>query len=368
MGRTYNVVDADGHVLEPPDLWLKYIDPKFRGEAPVVRPDDTGVDRFWIGGHMIPRTAGGIGRAGSIAVPGSKLNELTYLGGRKGGFDAHARIADMDLDGIDAVILYPTLGLFSGVLEDPALSAAVCRAYNRWVADFCSAYPDRMFASAMLPMQSVEHAVAELRFARDTLGLRGAFIRPNPYCGRLLSDPAYEPLWAEAQDLDMAIGVHEGTGGMKAVGVDRVRGHPAEHMVSHTMEMMLASLNIIWGGVCERYPRLRFAFLESSGGWAVPWLDRMDLHFAHKGIHDTDAITMNPSDYFRRQCWISFDPPELSVELAVKVLGANRILWATDYPHHNGFFPGAPAEIAKKLPPELHWPVLAQGAVEFFKL
>ena len=76
-----------------------------------------------------------------------------YKQGREGGFDPHARIPDMDLDGIDAAFLYPSIGLFAGGIQDPELAAAICRAYNRWLADYCKPYPDRLFGVAMLPMQ-----------------------------------------------------------------------------------------------------------------------------------------------------------------------------------------------------------------------
>src|SRR5467141_1905608 len=153
-----------------------------------------------------------------------KATELKYEEGRPGGFDPHKRIPDMDLDGIDAAFLYPSVGLFAGAVHDPDLSAALCRAYNRWLADYCRPYPDRLFGVAMLPMQSVELAIDEMRYARKELDMRGGFLRPNRYNGRMLDDPAYEPFWAEAQELDFAIGIHEGTGGMPAVGVDRFKG------------------------------------------------------------------------------------------------------------------------------------------------
>ena len=176
----------------------------------------------------------------------------------------------MELDGIDAVFLYPTLGLFSGAIEDPQLAAATCRAYNRWLADYCQPYPDRLFGVAMLPMQSIELAIEEMRYARNELGMRSGFLRPNPYNDRMLGHRDYDVFWAEAQELDFAIGIHEGTGGMPAAGADRFEELAPRHIVSHTVEMMLASLSIIWDGVCERFPKLRIAFLESGGGWIAP--------------------------------------------------------------------------------------------------
>src|SRR5262249_55919357 len=197
-----------------------------------------------------------------------------------GGFDPHARIAALDSEGIDAAFLYPTLGLLCGAIEDPTFAAAVCRGYNRYIADFCAPYPDRLFGAACLPMQSIDAAVAELRFATEELGLHQTFIRPNPYHGRVLSDHAYDPLWAMAQERGVAIGLHEGGGaGISAAGLDRIpAGGAAAHIVAHTVEMMLASLDIIWGGVCDRFSDLHFGFLECGCGWMPGRLRRIDCH------------------------------------------------------------------------------------------
>lgn len=366
MTRIYNVVDADGHVLEPPDLWVRYIDPKFRDRAPKLVVGDDGNDWLAMGEKLVGAPNLGVTRAGAVDI--SVDQKMRYADGKRGGFDPHARIKDLDLDGIDAVVLYPTLGLHSGSLADADLAAAICRAYNRWIVDYCKPYPDRLFGAAILPMQSVEHMVLEMRFARKELGLRSGFIRPNPYNNRLLSDRAYDPVWEEAQELDFALGIHEGTGGMKAIAVDRVPDWASQHIVSHTMEMMLASLNLIWGGVCERFPSVRFGFLESGGGWMAAWLDRMDRHFVRRGVHGNEFLKLKPSEYFRRQCWISFEPVEGTIAYAAEYLGASKILWATDYPHSDGFFPGAPQMVARQIPQDIRRQVLAQGAIDFYGL
>lgn len=369
MNRAYEVIDADGHILEPGDLWHEGIDRRYRDQAPRVVIDTDGKERFLVDGRLIGNVTFGLSSAGGCGIPIEDFHKMKYADGRKGGFDPHARVKDLDIDGIDAVVLYPTLGLFTGAIADSGLAAAVCRTYNRWIADFCKTHPDRLIGVAMLPMQSVDHAVEELKYARNTLGLRSAFLRPNPYNNRLLSDADYDPIWATAQDLDVSIALHEGTGGMPAVGGDRVRGFGARHIVSHTMEMQFASLNIIWGGVCERFPKLRFGFLECGGGWMPAWLDRMDRHFDRKGgFWEEISLSMRPSDYFRRQCWISFEPVEGTIAFAAEYLGANRLLWATDYPHVDGYFPGAPQMIANRLPEGMRRQVLAQGAVDFYQL
>jgi len=178
----------------------------------------------------------------------------------------------------------------------------------------------------MLPMQSVDLAIDEMRYAREALGMRGGFLRPNPYHGnKMISDPMYEPFWTMAEELDFSIGFHEGsTNAMPTVGVDRFEGdRAARHMISHTMEMMLAAMSVIWGGVVDRHPRLRIAFLESGGGWIAPWLDRMDRHFDDQGFNDT-APKIRPSELFQRNCWISFEPVENSIAVLADYIGPHR--------------------------------------------
>lgn len=367
----YNVIDADGHVCEPGDLWLQYLPAEYRDRAPriAVHPDD-GFESFQYEDVRIASRPLGLRTIGAL---GMNLEDIeTYADGVRGGFDPHARIEALEVDGIDAVCLFPSLGLLTGGIKEPDLAVEVCRAYNRWLADYCSPYPERLFGVAMLPMQSIEGAIEEVKFAREQLGYRAAFLRPNPYNGLRLSNAAYDRLWAVAQDLDVAISIHEGTGGGGApdVGKDRVDGFAARHMVSHTFEQMLASMTIIWDGVCERFPRLRFGFMEAGGGWMAPWLDRMDRHFDNPDMRDSDpsVLTMRPSEYFERQCWVSFEPIERSIAYMAESLGRNKVLWATDYPHFDGWFPGAPKMIADRLPPELQRSVLAEGAMEFYKI
>jgi uncharacterized protein len=373
MARAYNTVDADGHILEPLDLWDNYIEPAYRERRPRFVIDDNGKERLSVEGKLLgnPR---GIGSLGAVGVRQGtvKLDSLKYAEGMKGGFDPHARIPDMDADGIDAAFLYPSLGLFAGAVEDPGLAGAMCRAYNRWLADSCKPSPDRLFGVAMLPMQSVELAIDEMRFAKKELGFKCGFIRPNPYHGStMVSDPIYEPFWAAAEDLDFAIAFHEGAGGgMPQVGIDRFEGRGARHIITHTMEMMLACLAVIWGGVCERHPKLRIAFMESGGGWVAPWLDRMDRHFDDQGFNDSGLKT-RPSDLFKRNCWISFEPVEGSLKVLADYIGPQKIMWATDYPHPDGFFPGAPDMVKKQLEglsAETRHQVMAGGAMAFYGL
>ena len=136
------------------------------------------------------------------------------------------------------------------------------------------------------------------------------------------------------------------------------------------MEMMMACLSMVWGGVCDRHPKLRVAFLESGGGWIVPWLERMDRHYVDQGFNDS-GLSMKPSEIFQRNCWISFEPVEGSLRVLADYIGPHKILWATDYPHPDGFFPGAPNMVRKNLEglsAETRQQVMAGGAKGFYNL
>ena len=372
MSRAYNVIDADGHILEPLTLWNDYMEPKYRDLAPKLIRDADGKQRLQVGEQLLGSKKG-LGALGGVgARDGTVVDDaMEYEQGRKGGFDPHARIPDMDLDGIDAAFLYPSIGLFAGAVQDPQAAAAMSRAYNRWLADYCKPYPDRLFGIAMIPMQSVDFAIEEMRYAREKLGFRGVFLRPNPYNNKMIHHPDYEKFWMMAEELDMAVGFHEGgNSGMLQVGMDRFEERGARHIITHTMEMMLACMAVIWGGVCERHPKIRIAFLESGGGWIAGWLDRMDRHFDDKGFNDSGLKT-RPSELFKRNCWIAFEPVEHCLKPLVDYVGPNKILWATDYPHPDGFFPGAPAMVRKLIegaPAETISQVMAGGAKGFYAL
>lgn len=370
----YNVIDADGHVLEPPDLWEKYIEPKFRADCPKLITTEEGGEIFkYEGDDAFDLSRGkkrvSLGALGTIGARSGGIvsRKVPYLEGKKGGFDPHARIPDMDAEGIDAAFLYPSLGLLVGGIKAPDLAAAVCRAYNRWLADYCRPYRDRLFGAAMLPMQSVEMAVQELRYAANELGFRTGFIRPNPHNGRVLHNPEYDPLWAEAQEVGFSIGIHGGSeSALPTLGMDRFdKGFAVRHTVAHTFEMMAAAISLIMCGVCDRFPGLKVAFLESGGGWIAGLLDRMDRHFDDVGMNDT-KLSMRPSDIFRRQCFISFEPVEGSLKHLAEYIGSENILWATDYPHADGF-PDAPNMIKRMgLPPHTLANVLAGGAKRYY--
>ena len=216
---------------------------------------------------------------GTLATPGSDFADTAYFRpleeAQPGGSDPVARLADMDAEGIDQAVLYPSVGLYFWALDDPAAAVAVAQAYNDWLAGYCAAAPDRLFGAAMLPMQDPAAAVAELRRAVTELGFTAAFVRPNPCRGRSLCDPAYDPIWEAAEELDVAIGVHEGSSVIvPTLGSDRPFNPLVLHALSHSFEEMLAYAQLAAFGVLERHPASRSsssspAAAGSPSGWSV---------------------------------------------------------------------------------------------------
>jgi len=334
------IIDADGHVMEPAELWTSRIDPAFRDRAPrIIRLDD-GHTTFVTDGHVSPRPeciSRGV-RDWFAKVIREHLAEPL-----RDRFSPKSQLRAMDAGGVDVSFLYPTLGLFAASIDslEPALAIAICRAYNDWLHEFCAEAPDRLRPVGMLVALHDPQAATEEAARIAALGFRGVFIRPNPIRGRTLDDPAYASLWATCERLDLAIGLHGGVGThLPDAGADRFKTFFSCHAASHPVEQMLAMLALIGGGVLERHPRLRVAFLEAGCGWLPYWLWRMDEHWEKtRGVAGEPVLPARPSEYFQRQCWISFEPDEPYLSEVVARIGEDRLLFASDYPHPDHIWP-----------------------------
>ena len=370
----FKVLDSDMHLMEPPDLWERYIEPKFRDRAPRCQTKEPRDFTVEIEGQLIPLPGKhqSTGNLEARLVVEQQQAER-YQQAMERGWDNISQLEAMDREGIDVAVLYPSRGLMPLGLDglDPELAAAIAAAYNNWLYDFCQADPNRMYGAAMIAVHDVESAVLEARRAVKELGARGIFLRPNIVNGRLWLDRYYDPLWAEAQDLGVPIGFHEGG----RVPLPQVGGefesNALYHTFSHPVQMMLAMGSLIGGGVLERFPRLQVAFLEANCSW-VPWfLWRLGEHVepgAYARYLHQD-LTLSPTEYFNRQCYVAVECDEEPAKLMVEWVGDSNVLFSTDYPHLDSKYPGATERFLElPLPEETKRKFLWNNCARFYGL
>jgi predicted TIM-barrel fold metal-dependent hydrolase len=366
------VIDSDGHVVEPPAVWNEYTDREHRDGVIQVRRNRDGRDELWINGENRSRAA--LPVAASM-IPGGlsnleKARTLTWDDVPEAGWNPASRLKVMDAEGIDLAVLYPSLWLLYGDLVEPRLAAASCRAYNNWMADFCNHSPQRLYAVAPMPLQDVGEAIREMRRVVLELKFKAVFVRPNPFNQRRLNDPAYEPFWRTAQDLGVAVAVHSSFGTrMPTMGADRYRDPFFFHMVCHPFEQQGACMDVICGGVLEKFPKLRVGFLESGVGWLGYWLDRMDEHF--EGMHSyVPWMRIRPSEQFREHCFVTLDPHETMLKATVLDMKMqSNILWGSDFPHFDCTYPGIVNEVNRAcapLPEPAREAIITTNAVKFY--
>ncbi|MFQ5933565.1 MAG: amidohydrolase family protein [Dehalococcoidia bacterium] len=377
------VVDADGHILEPGTLWEEYIEPQYRDLALRIKRDKKGLEYLEIEGRKSLTLQDGIlGSIGDIGLPREELETRSLDPSKRkevhwghndppAAVDPHARIEWMGERGIDVAVLYPTLGLNWGAEpRNPELAAAYCRAYNRWIEDFCQPYPDRIVPVAHLPTLDVDESIKELKRAVKA-GARGTFIYAAPPNGKPYGDRYYDPLWAEAEAQEIPLGIH----------VSFHAGFIGSHLYPSGLfkggwfynlmlfgDVLLAFTSLFNGGVFERFPRLKVAVLEVGCGWVAYWLERMDSVYDFIGF--TTPMKVKPSEYFHRQCWVSVEPDEELIPVIGELIGPDKLVWSSDYPHVEAR-PEAlddTRKVLESLPDEKSRMILGTNAVKLYNL
>jgi uncharacterized protein len=331
-------IDADGHLLEPDWLWDHYLDPAYRDRTMAILPDERGLEYLQIDGRPSERTVNGV-----ISIMGAMGEDDPRPGPDRrymdsipfGAGDAMQRIDLLDQEHLDGVLLYGTVELlWECELTDPELTLAYCRAYNRWIADFCRDSHGRLSAVAHLSLLDPEGSANELRRAVAD-GCVGAWVAPFTHTRKAHGHPDHDPLWQAAVELDVPIAIHPTyePGFCTPVRFDGF-GRAAEfhYNVMLRQGSQQALLSFLTHGTLERFPSLKLGVLESGMGWVGSFLDRADAVFdtiSARGV----PITIRPSELFARQCFVSGDPDETTAPLTMDHVGAQCFMWATDYPH-----------------------------------
>jgi len=334
------ILSSDSHVFEPPDLWAKRIDAAFRDRAPrIVRID--GADEIVIEKDQVLSGIGLISNAGArFEAPETISGRGRFEDVPRGGYDPERHLADMRLDGVAGEVLYPSQGLFYFRVVDSALQAAIFRAYNDWLAEFCSVDRARLKGIAMISMDDVQAAIRELERTKR-LGLAGAMITEYPLEDHRYDQPEYEPFWAAAEALDMPLSLHTATrrqGKIRGAGDKTLRD--ASSRATKAFYPALSMCDMIFSGVLERYPRLTLAIVEFELSWAPHILTSMDYTYRER---TGEAIyrfksDMRPSDFFRRNVVLSFQEDAIGIRLR-DTIGVDNMMWGSDYPHSESTFP-----------------------------
>ncbi|HLI10792.1 MAG TPA: amidohydrolase family protein [Alphaproteobacteria bacterium] len=354
------VVDGDGHVGSTPETWERYMDEPYRSHGPRIVKDNRGSERWMVEGILYPKPEG-TASGQPEGIRGSMLHP--------GVSDPLARLKDMDSEGIDIAVCFGNLPeLTLAAVMDPGLAVAMARAYNNWVADYCSVDPRRLKAVAVLPMQDVAASVAELRRATKELGLIAAML-PTNVRGKNLDHPDYLPVFAEAARLGVPLTVHGAPSTGSFAGSDRFENYFFTHAVAHPFEQMISLMCIVCGGILERFPDLRVAFLESGIGWVPYWVERLDEHFEHRAKL-VPNIKRKPSDYVDSGRVFFFCEPEEKMLPYVAGMWEDSIVFTSDYPHWDAKFPGAVAAVAerKDLTERQKRKILSENAARFYGL
>ena len=377
--RAYTV-DADGHILEPRDTWIKYITPRFRDRAIRIDHDDKGLEVLLVDGKILEAVHGRLAGLGGIDMDPAELLTTGLLkyedGCPPGSYDPAARIKILDQEGIDVALLYPTIGIcWEGHVQDAALAHAYTEAYSRWLEDFCSHDPRRLVPIMHLNLLDVDLALKEMRRAHAA-GCRGIYISPDMYARgrRRFDDPALDPFWAAAQELGLPIAFHVVVRDQPTTSyadpLDDANGarFGLFNFAFLAIDVMAAFTELLTTGVLERYPRLKVTVLESGANWISAWLDRLDHKY--EVMRSRSILSMKPSDYFKRQCLVSADPDETITAEVVRHVGAQYFVWASDYPHIDASM-GVVREMRERLAPlpaSDQRLVLGENAARFYGL
>ena len=340
------IVDADGHIMEPPNLWIDNLESRYKDRAMRLRTDNQGLEYLEIDGKQ-SRVLNG-GQLGSLGLLDEEMAPRRAEAFEPGllnfedctppaAVDPHARIKWMDEQGIDVTVLYPSLGLnWQSECDDASLAAAHCRVYNNWIAAFCEAYPRRLIPAASISLMDVDEGIKEIKRAVK-LGIGGVYLFPNPTNGIHYGDAYYDPFWAEVQDLGLPIGIHVSST-PNYIGHHLIRDAGFNNntwffSLAQKMDCQLCFMQFFQGAVFDRFPTLKVGVVESGCTWIAHRLDSMDA-FA-KGDTST-SMKLRPSEYFERQCWITGEADERAFSAMARVIGAERLHWGSDYPHEEG--------------------------------
>jgi predicted TIM-barrel fold metal-dependent hydrolase len=352
------IVDADAHVVEAGPLI---------GECLSRWPDSFSfqagdVPTIMVEGRRYPEPTG----PGAGCPPQHGLSKEDGIN----PFSPDGVLADADRDHIDHMVFYPSFGLCAPSIEKRDVAAGFARLYNEWMASWCAGGKGRFHGIAVAPIEYVGDAVIVLREARK-LGLVGAMI-PPALKTRNLDHPDLDPFYAAAVDLGMPLGVHGAPGiHLPKIGVDRFDNYIQVHCISFPFDQMTAMTALVSGGVFDRHPKLRVAFLEAGVGWVPYFVERMHEHYEKRGDWIANGWRRDPRAYIDAgNVWVSAESEEEILPAVADILGPDFIMYASDYPHWDGDWPESTKPLRERtdISEEVRAKVAGMNARRFYGL
>jgi predicted TIM-barrel fold metal-dependent hydrolase len=383
--KQFPVFDADSHVVEPAELWTKYLEPEYRtlGKHALWRQEGELGSYLKVNGEVVRDSMNSNIPRHAIWKPGMTWDKVGELDPKvrhpmsEGASNPKARLRDMDEMGVDQAFLYPTwFAEGFHLIKDPDVAYAMARAYNNWIADFCSTAPDRLFAAAMLPLQNMDYAIEELRRVSKVPSLRGAFIRPMFLERHYFTHPMYDPLWAELEDLGIVAAVHPtpglwnpewtshgpfvekimgrlnrhqfipsvGGGPAAGGGTDQSTSFAASPKIGHPIASILApwldnhmfvASTLIGFTVMQRYPDMKVIVAHGKASWMEEVLEKMEsstltIPLLHYYPVRTDVEEM----WKEGNVMLGFDAEERLIQKLPDDF-ADKVVWGSRYPHHD---------------------------------
>jgi uncharacterized protein len=328
-------VDCDAHILEPADLWTRYLEPQFRDRAIRIEVDD-GVEKLIIAEQVVLQgVVAGLG--------GAEADKIKLFGGQMSyrhdnpldSYDPHARAKRMDEWGIESAVVFPTIGILPFPTDDLALANAYCRAYNNWMTEFCQAVPGRFLPVALVNFHDVDEACRELASCIER-GFRAVFVPPETVADRRPADPHFDHLWSICQEADIPACFHVivrfgGAGVPFAAWHATTPGPLFGFSMGGTGQLMPAIASVVTDGLFERFPRLKVVSVEAGCGYAPYLMDRLDAKY--EAFRDILDLPKRPSEYIRSNIYFVAEQGERTIGEALCLVGDDRILWGSDYPH-----------------------------------
>ena len=362
---SYPIISADSHVTEPPNTYSDFIDKAFRERAPRMEEVGEVGDVFVVDGMSRPVLVGLAAAAGKppeeIRIKGTKFAEL-----HRGGWDPEARMADQKRDGVAAEVIYPTVGMVLCNHSDFDYKKACFDAYNRWIAQFCSAHPDRLLGVGQTAMRSPEEGIEDLRRIK-ALGLRGVMMPGNPAVEDYDS-ARYDDFWEAAVALELPLSFHI----LTVRETSPTRGPKMNSFLSIIRGCQDIMGTLILGGVFERHPRLRVVCVEADAGWVPHYMYRMDHAYKRHRywLPAGQQLSKLPSEYFREHIYTTFQDDWVAFKSADQ-MNWRRLMWANYFPHSDSTWPWSQemlSEHARDLSEEQRRAILSQNVADLYRI